>query len=140
MAKVGRKVKTQEQRDAEQQEIKEKLRSSNPDIHLISVPEAAWLLRWDTTTIRRYILAGKIPATMNPRNPQDLAEANGLATNRRSSKVRYRIQKKYIAHLMYGNYIGGELQPMNDDEMAKAITKLNAALVQYEAEQEAQEA
>lgn len=136
----GRPRKTDAMRQAEQKAERQKFLSSNPDIKLVDVKEAAWLLRWDKTTVRRYILEGQIPATMNPRNPLDLAEANGLKNNHRSSKVRYRIQKSFLAHMIYGKYINQELQPMSEQELAEAINKLNASLREYEAELEQQEA
>lgn len=137
MAQRGRPRKSETTKQTEQQAAKERYLSSNPEVLLINVKEAAWLLRWDDTTVRRYILAEKIPATMNPRNPQDLAEANGTKKGHRSSKVRYRIQKTWIAQRMYGKYINQVLQPMTEEEMSIAINKLNAALKVYEAEQEA---
>lgn len=112
------------------------LHSSNPDITLINVNEAAWLLRWDVTTVRRKITAGAIPAITNPRNPLSMEEANGLTKNKRSSKLRYKIQKKFIAALMYGTYVGGELQPMSAEQETEALDRLNAALREYEQLQE----
>lgn len=108
------------------------LRSSNPEVTLISVPEAAWLLRWDVTTVRRKILNGSIPATTNPRSPQSLEEANGLVGFKPNSKNRYRIQKTFIAQRMYGSFIAGEIQPMSEQEMTVALERLNAALREYE--------
>lgn len=83
------------------------------EILYLTTAEISWLFNADVSTVRRYIKGGALEAVILPRDPRNLAEANGAAPERKT-KEAYRVRKTVVA-----------------DHLHMTVDEINAKLVEY---------